>query len=99
MLRLADALGVPRMSELVCPAAAPLENIPAGPYAVIHAAPMFRYKRWTPAGWRALAAGLRERGLELVAVRGPDAAARPFLDDVRQGALTVHQVPLPQDLA
>src|SRR5690349_2477328 len=43
MLCLADALGVERVPEVVCPAGA-LENISPGEnYAVIHAAPMFRY--------------------------------------------------------
>jgi heptosyltransferase-3 len=87
------------MAELVCPVAAPLENIPAGPYAVIHAAPMFRYKQWTAAGWRALAAGLRQRGLEVVAVSGPDAAERRYLDEVWQGAVTIHQFSWPQNVA
>jgi heptosyltransferase-3 len=99
MLRLTDALGIPRVAELVGPAAAPLKNVPAGPYAVIHAAPMFRYKQWTPAGWRALAAGLRQRGLEIVAVSGPDAAERRYLDEVWQDTVTVHQFSWPQNVA
>src|SRR6185369_16521142 len=35
MLRLADALGIPRVAELVGPIATPLGKMPAGPYAVI----------------------------------------------------------------
>jgi lipopolysaccharide heptosyltransferase III len=99
MLRLADALGIPRVAELVCPAVTPLNGIPADPYAVIHAAPMFRYKQWTAAGWRALAAGLRERGLEIIAVSGPDAAERRYLDEVWQGAMTIRQFSWPQNVA
>ena len=99
MLRLADTLGIPRVAELVGPAAAPLAEIPAGPYAVIHAAPMFRYKQWTAAGWHTLAAGLRERGLEIVAVSGPDAAERRYLDEVWQGAVTIRQLSWPQNVA
>jgi len=99
MLRLVDALGIPRVAELVGPAAAPVAKMPAGPYAVIHAAPMFRYKQWTVAGWRALAAGLRERGLEIVAVGGPDAAERRYLDEVWQGAVTIHHFSWPQNVA
>jgi len=99
MLRLADTLGIPRVAELVCPAAAPLDKIPAGPYAVIHAAPMFRYKQWTSTGWRALAAGLRERGLEIVAVSGPNPAERRYLDEVWRGAATIHQFSWPQNVA
>jgi heptosyltransferase III len=52
------------------------------PYAVVHAAPIFVYKRWTRDGWRALAAGLAERGLKVIATGGPAADERAFLDDV-----------------
>ena len=99
MLQLADALSIPRVAEMVCPVAPPVKEIPAGPYAVIHAAPMFRYKQWTPAGWRALAAGLRERGLEVIALSGPDAAERRYLDEVWQGAVTIQQLSWPQNVA
>jgi heptosyltransferase-3 len=53
---------------------------PAQPYAVIHAAPMFVYKRWTAAGWDALAAALRERGLAVAATGA--ASDRGYLDAV-----------------
>jgi heptosyltransferase-3 len=97
MLRIADALGIPRVAEVVCPAAAPLDNIVSTEsYAVIHAAPMFRYKRWTPEGWRALAAGLAQRGLEVVAISGPDDAERKYLDGVWQGVATVHLATWPE---
>jgi heptosyltransferase-3 len=90
MHRLADALGIARVGHLVCPGGgaehAPLEaRAPAAPYSVIHAAPMFVYKRWTRDGWRALAAGLRERGLKIIATGGPAADERAFLDDVWDG--------------
>jgi hypothetical protein len=53
ILRLAELIGIPAQTELVCPGGgmhpAPM---PAQPYAVIHAAPMFTYKRWTGAGWQ-----------------------------------------------
>jgi len=93
MLRLADALGVPRVGRLVCPGGAlrpdssstaardPAVNGPL-PYAVIHAAPMFQYKRWTADGWRALAAYLRARGLNVVATGGPAASELAYLDQV-----------------
>lgn len=51
-------------------------------YAVVHAAPMFVYKRWSTSGWRDIAAALRDRGLTVVATGGPDAAERAFLDEV-----------------
>jgi heptosyltransferase-3 len=93
MLRLADALGIARVGHLVCPGGVPgpgsarqaAEDRPVEgtqPYAVVHAAPMFVYKRWTPDGWRALAAGLRGRGLRIVATGGPAAAERSYLDAV-----------------
>jgi heptosyltransferase III len=92
MLRLADALGVPRVEHLVCPrgvppadsasTAMPAAKIGPQPYAVIHAAPMFQYKRWTAQGWRELAAHLCARGLKVVATGGPGAAERAYLDIV-----------------
>jgi len=81
MLRLGDALGIARVAEVVCPVGTvPAEHAPVEPYAVIHAAPMFRYKQWRRAGWRALADALRARGLAVVATGGP--GDRAFLDDV-----------------
>jgi len=82
MLRLADALGVERVPRLVCPGGAAPRRFADGPYAVIHAAPHFIYKRWTRDGWRALAAGLRDRGLAILATGGPAPAERTFLDEV-----------------
>jgi heptosyltransferase III len=82
MLGLADALGVERVSHLVCPGSAAPRRFATGPYAVIHAAPNFTYKRWTRDGWRALAAGLRDRGLAVLATGGPAPAERAFLDDI-----------------
>jgi len=82
MLRLVDALGIQRVSHLVCPGGAAPRRFAAGPYAVVHAAPNFTYKRWTRDGWRALAAGLRDRGLAVLATGGPAPAERAFLDDV-----------------
>jgi heptosyltransferase-3 len=51
-------------------------------YAVIHAAPMFQYKRWTVDGWRAVARSLLARGIGVVATGGPGAEERAFLDHV-----------------
>jgi heptosyltransferase III len=90
MLRLADALGIARVPRLVCPGGAAPRRFVAGPYAVIHAVPNFTYKRWTRDGWRALAAGLRDRGLAILATGGPAPAERAFLDDIwgEAGAVT-----------
>ena len=85
MLRIADALGIPRIGEVVCPAGAlaPEHAVP-GPYAVIHASPKFRYKQWTPAGWRALGDALLARGLAVVATGG--AEDRAYLDALWEDA-------------
>lgn len=73
-LRLADCLGIPRHFELVPPRTAArhpaLDALPRR-YAVVHAAPMFRYKRWHDAGWRQLVDWLAEQGLPIVLTGGP----------------------------
>lgn len=99
MLRLADATGAKRVPQVVLPAAAATVPIPGRDFAVIHAAPMFRYKQWTPQGWRDVAAALRQRGLEVVAIGGPDPRERCYLDDVWRGAVAIHQLPWPQNVA
>jgi heptosyltransferase-3 len=81
VLRLAEALGIPGVAEVVPPKARQVQR-PDRPYAVIHAAPMFRYKQWTEEGWRGLAAALAARGLAVVAPTGPGEAERNYLDQV-----------------
>jgi heptosyltransferase-3 len=81
ILRLAEVLGIPPHAEIVCPAGGPRPALaPAQAYAVVHAAPMFTYKRWTADGWRRLAAALRERGLQ-TAVTGAT-TDRSYLDEI-----------------
>jgi heptosyltransferase-3 len=83
LMALGDALGLDRTTEIVCPA--DLENrsaAPPEPYAVVHANPFYQYKRWTDAGWRAVAVGLAERGLSIVTTEGPDPSERSYLDRV-----------------
>jgi len=81
LLRLADALGVKRAPDLVTPQGG--EDIAiAEPYAVIHAAPMFRYKQWTAAGWRELCRKLLAQGLAVITTGGPDENERRYLDTV-----------------
>jgi heptosyltransferase-3 len=81
LLQLARALGVPLKPELVPPGGAFAEAIlPHGRYAVLHANPLYRFRRWTDAGWRALAGALAERGLKVIATGGPDPAERAYLD-------------------
>jgi heptosyltransferase-3 len=88
VLRLAELLGIPAVAEIVCPTGATRADlIPAHPYAVVHAAPMFTYKRWTADGWRMLAAGLRQRGLDIVTTGSK--ADSGYLDEVwRDGNVT-----------
>ncbi len=87
LLRLAEGLGIADRTELVCPAnvsapsiAALAPEVPGGPYAVLHANPMYRFRRWTDEGWRELARALAGRGLTVVVTGGPDAAERSYLD-------------------
>jgi heptosyltransferase III len=80
-LRLARVLGIAAVDEVVCPQGElPGDLTPRTPYAVIHAQPMFRYKRWTSDGWRAVAQALIARGLTVIASGGPDERERQFLD-------------------
>lgn len=99
MLRLVDALEIPRVPELVCPAAAPTLSIAAPrQYVVVHAAPMFTYKEWTPEGWRKIASGLAQRGLAIVAIGGPGEAERRYLENVWHGVCEFHQLEWPQTM-
>jgi heptosyltransferase-3 len=86
MLRLADALGIARVPEVVAPRGDCPADLPRSDYAVIHAAPMFTYKRWTAAGWRAVAEALVARGLAVIATGGPGAEERRYLDEVWRDA-------------
>jgi heptosyltransferase-3 len=85
-LRLAEAAGVAPVAEVVAPmAGAAPASLPDRPFAVVHAAPMFRYKQWTVAGWRTLVHELAERGFAVVATGGPGPAERGYLDEVFAG--------------
>jgi heptosyltransferase-3 len=86
VLRLADVLEITRVPEVVCPRDDNPQHAPDVPFAVVHASPMFRYKQWTRAGWRALAAALAKRGLHILATGGPAAAERAYLDEIWGGA-------------
>jgi heptosyltransferase-3 len=86
ILRLADTLGIPRIAEVVPPRPVSSPMVPDADYAVIHAAPMFRYKQWTREGWRSLAEALAAHGLTVVATGGPSAGERGYLDAVWDGA-------------
>ena len=85
MLRLADLLGIPRVPELVPPQAPVSDDLPYRNFAVIHAAPKFRYKEWTKTGWRKIGAELAGRGLSVIVTGGSDEAERRYLDEIWNG--------------
>lgn len=87
VLSLARILGIAPVAQVVCPRPAPRADLlPAGAYAVIHAAPMFGYKQWHAQGWRAAAAHLAGQGLAVVATGGPGEAEQHYLDDIWRDA-------------
>jgi heptosyltransferase-3 len=84
VLRLVNSIGISPVPEVATPRGPMRPGIvPDRPYAVIHAAPMFRYKRWTADGWQVLAAGLDARGLAVLATGGE--GDRRYLDEVWAG--------------
>lgn len=91
-LKLADALGIPRVNELVPPRAAggAQPDLGGRPYVVLHPAAAFRYKSWTARGWRALARWLSAQGLTVVLDAGPGEAERALLDAIVDGAGLPH---------
>jgi heptosyltransferase-3 len=81
LLHLAELLEIPASAEVVCPRGDIRRDlIPAHAYAVVHAVPKYRYKRWTNEGWRQLAAELRARGLATMVIGAK--ADRDYLDEV-----------------
>ncbi len=91
ILRLADTLGIARVPELVCPRPGAVTEV-AGRYAVIHVAPMFRYKRWTIEGWRSLAAWFGDNGIDVVATGGTNDSERGYLDEVCDGSAQIRRL-------
>jgi heptosyltransferase-3 len=41
---------------------------------------MYRYKQWTPEGWRGVVAGVAQRGLRVLITGGPAESERAYLD-------------------
>lgn len=81
LLRFAQLLGIPGSTEIVCPQGSMrTELLPKQPYAVVHAAPKYMYKRWTSSGWRELAAALRQRGLPAMVIGAR--TDRAYLDGI-----------------
>jgi heptosyltransferase III len=93
VLRLAEAIGVSPVAELVAPTVGMRPGIAQDrAYALIHAAPMFRYKRWTAEAWQVLAAALDARGLAVLVTSGPSEQDRRYLDEVWAGQPEVHRL-------
>jgi heptosyltransferase III len=83
-LRLAELLGIPACNEIVRPQGKVRSDLlPVHPYAVVHAAPKYNYKRWTIEGWRRICRALRLRGLATLVIGAK--ADRVYLDEVWQG--------------
>jgi lipopolysaccharide heptosyltransferase III len=82
ILRLADAIGISRVLELVPPRSKPFAEAPEGDFAILHAKPMYRYKQWTKNGWRNVASELMRRGLSVIATGGRADDERRYLDEI-----------------
>jgi heptosyltransferase-3 len=86
-LRFADALGIPRVPEIVCPRSqSDAQFLTGGAYAVLHPSPFYRYKAWNREGWRALADALIGRGLNVFVTGGNADEETRQLDMIWQGA-------------
>lgn len=81
-LQIAELLGIVPVAHMVAPAGAPPISLSGKDYAVIHAAPFFRYKQWHREGWREIARHLAQAGLEIVATGGPGVEERAYLDRI-----------------
>ncbi len=95
-LRLVDAMGLTRSSELVAPSAGldrsgvlALVERHAGRHceqvALVHPTPRNRYKRWAIPLWQALVRGLQARGLTVVLSGGPGEEEATYVAAIRQG--------------
>ncbi len=95
-LRLAEQMGISRHFELVPPSnpqakvliASVLPSPLPSRLVVVHPFPMWRYKRWTEAGWRALIARLHQQGYFVIITGGSDTPEREFCDSLADGERT-----------
>lgn len=86
-LRLADCLHIPRHWQLVPPRSQDTAEIAAvagagwrqARFAVLHPAPMFRYKSWTVEGWRGLIRWLASRAMRVVLTGGPSTDEQAYV--------------------
>jgi heptosyltransferase-3 len=94
LLRLAAMLNLDGKADVVLPQrpSVEIDALPQ-PYAVLHAHPMYRYKQWTEAGWRALAQAISARGLALVATGSSDVTERAYLEALwTQGGVAIKRL-------
>lgn len=96
-LALADLLGIERLTELIPPNAAlpphfqadALRQSGVAAYAVLHLNPMWTYKRWTAAGWRAVIDALLAKRMHVFISGGPrDAAESAEMADAFAAGVT-----------
>ena len=71
-LRLADLLDIARSYQVITPQSHDYIKIldKIRPFAVLHLAPMWHYKRWTLAGWQKIAEYLTQAGMQIVLTGG-----------------------------
>ncbi|MGE5472287.1 MAG: glycosyltransferase family 9 protein [Bacteroidota bacterium] len=90
-LRLAEAIGIPALSQVRTPALAParwqkrrqeLGLTGIGNYAVIHPNPKFRYKMWESDKWVAFVSWLRQQGLEVLLTGSGDPAEAAYVEEI-----------------
>ncbi len=95
-LRLADAMGIPRLPVLVPPSAgldreAVLELVErtggrrCARFVVVHPTPRNRYKRWRMPDWHALVVALQARGLDVILSGGPGDEEAAYVASIRGG--------------
>ena len=90
-LALADALGIPRVSEVtVSWTPEDSRQVDAllgarGPIAALHTYPKFNYKMWHRTGWVEVAQWLAARGYRIVLTGGADPAELAYVTDLARG--------------
>lgn len=90
-LRLAEALGIPALSQVQVPRVDPtgwnkrLKELglqEATGYAVIHPYPKFRYKMWESANWVALISWLRQQDREVFLTGSADPSEAAYVEEI-----------------
>jgi len=88
LLKLTDLLGIARNYTLVSPQPTDYQALPAfsgsSAYAVLHAYPMWHYKRWTINGWIETAQFLQDSGLKVVLSGGPAPEEVDYVNEIHR---------------